>query len=188
MSKVIPSGQELEAWFFAHRTLSTITLLVQQLQVDRPTWLRMRITRQRLTHLSPTMVAFSAEAAITQSRDDIVAAMEMGTSLSCRMSGTNQRPSLEDIESRRDWYYQIYCDASMGDQYGLVNAFAALFAEREVVKGRVLIAKNGPEDGAWDPSIDPASLARTIWWYKRSGISSSSLAAQRDMERLLLAM
>ncbi|KAJ7130157.1 hypothetical protein C8R44DRAFT_871995 [Mycena epipterygia] len=216
MLPVIPSSQELDAWFFANRTLPTITLLREQLVLDFPSWLvskevsvvehinlklnsyqRMRGVRQRLNHVWPTMVAFAPTASNIDVRDEICRAMELGASPSSRMSGTNLRPGLEDIAGMMkydqvrpcgrfyerdadtvDWYYQ-------GEP---VNAIGVLFAGREVVKGRIVIAKNGPQDGAWDPSIDYQSLARTIWWYMRSGVDPSSLAAQRDLERLVMAM
>ncbi|KAI0057501.1 hypothetical protein BV25DRAFT_1812315, partial [Artomyces pyxidatus] len=71
-----------------------------------------------------------------------------------------------------EWFYSAF-HVSEPAPSRPKNAVAAVFARQgvEVVHGSVLIVKNGPAGGEWvrDVQIDADAVARTLWWYHRSG-------------------
>jgi hypothetical protein len=67
---------------------------------------------------------------------------------------------------------------------GTFNSVLSLFIRQSESFRDAVIVKNGPEDGDWSPSIDIASLRKTLWWSNVSGLIQDTVA-QRDLERII---
>jgi hypothetical protein len=59
--------------------------------------------------------------------------------------------------------------------------------KKKPVYGDILVMKNGPIGGSWEvlPDVDISSLAKTIWWYKASGVDISTIFGERGFSRVL---
>ncbi|KAI0055903.1 hypothetical protein BV25DRAFT_1842674 [Artomyces pyxidatus] len=93
------------------------------------------------------------------------------------------------------WYYAWYCAATMSvsaDQP--VNSIATFFQKEQLpsIRGPVVVIKSGPIDYAtsWSScsSLSAEHLARTIWWYFKSGNSVQDVFGEREFMRYLLAV
>lgn len=85
-----------------------------------------------------------------------------------------------------NWYYSMYarvpCD-------GPLNAVSAIVCERETPRGPVVIVKDCPahEWGALKTEIDVDELAKTLWYYHRSGVSAETEFGERTLLRMLIS-
>ncbi|KAJ7131658.1 hypothetical protein C8R43DRAFT_1133605 [Mycena crocata] len=204
----IPSKTDLQAWYLSKSRTGTHKEVLAQLLVERPSWHvsveRMRKMRQALGTLKATLVAIDPVALDFRDRGALQSLLHPGLVQSALLAGVDVRPDLQHVADflqapeirpcgrfyERDantveWYYQIYC--SDGIQEEPVNSVGSLFrGQHPQPRGRIVIAKNGPEDGAWACGIEMESLVKDLWWYMKSGTDNVRVAAEREMERILL--
>lgn len=88
-----------------------------------------------------------------------------------------------------EWYYSVYgLQQDMADDLP-VNSAASIIRRdgTSLIRGAVVVVKDGPRDGAWERSlvISEDSIARCIWWYHRSGTSVADIIGERGMLRWL---
>ncbi|KAI0056637.1 hypothetical protein BV25DRAFT_1920782 [Artomyces pyxidatus] len=88
------------------------------------------------------------------------------------------------------WFYSAYGFADPNDKP--INRVASVLmpGKHPIVRGNVLIVKNGPETGAWktNATIEEDTLARCLWWYHASGNSAQDVGAERNMMRWMDTM
>lgn len=88
------------------------------------------------------------------------------------------------------WYYRCYAEVS-----DKVNSVAAVegslgdILRLKVTTGCLVIVKDGPADGNWvSHGISVESLARTLWWYKKSGNDMAQVAGEREYARFIKSL
>ncbi|VDC05043.1 unnamed protein product [Peniophora sp. CBMAI 1063] len=85
-----------------------------------------------------------------------------------------------------DWYYTVYTRKS---SKGSFNAVAAMVCEAQSPMGEAVIVKDCPAD-KWDvlnTEIDADELAKTLWFYHKSGTSAEADFAERTLLRMLVS-
>lgn len=84
-----------------------------------------------------------------------------------------------------DWYYAFYHIPAASSNKP--NPIADIVKPRDhpPVCGPVLVVLNGPEDGMWEVNqrIRIDDLAKTIWWYHKSGNTVGDVFGQRELRR-----
>jgi hypothetical protein len=71
-----------------------------------------------------------------------------------------------------NWYYQLYRHNPVSASFLPVNSIASILSRAgEVIRGDVVVVKNGPsgEEWEWEGDVDVDALVQTLWWYERSG-------------------
>ena len=87
-----------------------------------------------------------------------------------------------------DWYYQCYGPPpDNGDITTATPNSTAAWLGLQNLTTDLIILKNGPNDGKWkmEPSVDLESVARTIWWYLRSGNDRAQVFGEREFTRFI---
>ncbi|KZV59148.1 hypothetical protein PENSPDRAFT_695386 [Peniophora sp. CONT] len=85
-----------------------------------------------------------------------------------------------------DWYYSMYARESCDEP---ANAVAAIVCGKETPKGAVVIIKDGPAD-KWDmlkTEMDVDEVAKTLWYYHKSGVSAQAEFGERTLLRILMS-
>lgn len=86
-----------------------------------------------------------------------------------------------------DWYYSFYHIPTA--PITVPNPIADIVKPNEhpPINGPVLVVLNGPEDGMWEVTerIKADGVARTVWWYHRSGNVVADVFGQRELRRYL---
>ncbi|KAJ6549352.1 hypothetical protein B0H10DRAFT_1969073 [Mycena sp. CBHHK59/15] len=176
---MIPTEQDLAGWFMTQSPDATVRQMVLNACQEKA-WLvsvkRMRSIRANGS--SSTRGHLTSIASQTLERpclEDIAAVLNV---THVRLAGRfyDRNPDI------LDWYYEI-CVADPPVQ-GCYNPIAGIFLNGDHCYGNVVIMKNGPDLGTWEPSIDLTALSKTIWWSFRSG-NHKEIVGARDMERVL---
>ena len=83
-----------------------------------------------------------------------------------------------------DWYYSMYARKTCSEP---PNAVAAIVCETEIPRGPVIIVKDGPADkwSTLDPEVDVDEVAKSLWYYHKSGVSAEAEFGERTLIRLL---
>ncbi|VDB99266.1 unnamed protein product [Peniophora sp. CBMAI 1063] len=83
-----------------------------------------------------------------------------------------------------DWYYSVYACESCD---GPTNTVAAIVCGQATPKGQVVIVKDCPAH-KWDclkTGVDADEVAKTLWYYHKSGVSAEAEFAERTLLRIL---
>ena len=99
-------------------------------------------------------------------------------------------------DSTMNWYYQCYSvdEAQSVDDYGFKKTQDALSVSAWLGltsgQGSIAIVKNGPVGAVWkdDLRMQPDSLARSIWWYMRSGNDRAQVFGERELSRFIMEL
>ncbi|KAI0039792.1 hypothetical protein FA95DRAFT_1577363 [Auriscalpium vulgare] len=89
-----------------------------------------------------------------------------------------------------DWYYTAYALRDAGPHHG-INSLASKLVRpsRGPVYGPVIVVKNAPAS-LWHligKAVSDDGLARTIWWYCRSGVDADEVFKERTLIRVFAA-
>lgn len=86
-----------------------------------------------------------------------------------------------------DWYYSFYHVPSGSPQQPNPVADIIRPEEHPPIRGAVLVVLNGPKEGSWgsDQKLRVEDVARTIWWYYRSGNAVKDIFVQRELRRFV---
>lgn len=84
-----------------------------------------------------------------------------------------------------DWYYAFYHipTASPSKPNPIANIVKPDGCPP--INGPVLVVLNGPDDGMWETTqrIRIDDVARTLWWYHKSGNEVATVFGQRELRR-----
>jgi hypothetical protein len=88
-----------------------------------------------------------------------------------------------------EWYFEVF-SAVDGEGTDHRNRLAEVLLPKSNIplKGDVLVVKNGPENGNWQPEFTIEDLAGTLWWYHMSGRDVSEVFGEREMERFIRSL
>lgn len=134
-----------------------------------------------IDHLDLCLVEFDEHGAVSeQSLIDLI-----GTKDAACFTNAYDRDCRID-----DWYYAFYADTS--DTTSAPNPIANIIkpSHQALIRGRVLVVLNGPEDGMWEVTqrIDEAQLGRSLWWYLKSGNEVRDVFGERELRRFIRTM
>ena len=81
-------------------------------------------------------------------------------------------------------YYTVYARKTCDEP---PNVIAAIICGDEVPRGSVAVVKDGPADkwSALKTEMDVDELAKTLWFYHKSGVSAEAEFGERTMIRIL---
>ncbi|VDC00910.1 unnamed protein product [Peniophora sp. CBMAI 1063] len=86
-----------------------------------------------------------------------------------------------------EWYYAMYALTDSKDEP--VNTVASVVCGKEKPKGPVIIVKDGPASkwGSFGTDVDVDEVAKTLWYYHKSGTSVEAEFGERTLLRILSA-
>jgi hypothetical protein len=85
-----------------------------------------------------------------------------------------------------DWYFEIFSAKDVSSDLPRNQLVEPLVSGRHYpVRGDMILVKNGPEDGNWNPEFTLDEVADVLWWYRKSGRDVTEVFGERELARFL---